>query len=805
MRHLFILPVGLALALVISPARGDDKENLADEEAKIRNAFQSVDGPSLVAFLRTRARAEASQEKLTSLIEALDSKDGAVQRKACAELVAIGAPAIPMLRRAAREGDAPEVAAMARRCLKILEEDPGQVTISVVRVLAARKPAGTAEALLAYLPHAENDSVVEELKNSLTGVAYEKGTADPAVIKALTNEHPLRRASAIVALCSGGIAEPRPILRKLLLDPMPSVRLRASLALAQAWDAKAVSTLITLLADLPDAQAKEVEAFLAELAAEQAPKVPLGTDDSSRQKARDAWAKWWLDTEGPGLLEELRKRTLTDIDTNQVQSLIEKLGDDSFEVRQKSEDALKKLGSRIIPLLKQALKNSDLEIRNRAQKCLSAIEMDKTTPLSPVTARLLALRKPKGSIEALLAYLPFAEDDSIVDELQNALNAAAFPAGKPHPAILKALDDKNPTRRGAAAMALCNGPLTETMPQIRRLLKDKDPIVRLKVSLALAGAREPEAVPPLIALVAELPSEGSSIAEDYLFKLARDNPPKDLPDGDDNRRKRSAVWEKWWNDNKTKVAMVDRFSPLARERDLGYTLLVQANNNMLIEWDKDRKVRWQMTGLLNPWDAQWLPGNRILVAEYNGQRVTERNLKGDILWQATVPSWPMQAERLSNGHTFIVCRNMLLQVDRGGRQVLKIERPHDIMSARRLPSGQIVVVTSNRQILRLDRAGKVIKTSMIENVYYNQNEILKNGNVIVPLGWNNVVIEYNADGKEVWRATSPQPMHAIRLLNGHTLISSQNWPYRIYELDKKGAQIGDYPTSNQYVFRIRRR
>jgi outer membrane protein assembly factor BamB len=232
---------------------------------------------------------------------------------------------------------------------------------------------------------------------------------------------------------------------------------------------------------------------------------------------------------------------------------------------------------------------------------------------------------------------------------------------------------------------------------------------------------------------------------------------------------------------------------------------VQANNNMLIEWDKDRKVRWQMTGLLNPWDAQWLPGNRILVAEYNGQRVTERNLKGDILWQATVPSWPMQAERLSNGHTFIVCRNMLLQVDRGGRQVLKIERPHDIMSARRLPSGQIVVVTSNRQILRLDRAGKVIKTSMIENVYYNQNEILKNGNVIVPLGWNNVVIEYNADGKEVWRATSPQPMHAIRLLNGHTLISSQNWPYRIYELDKKGAQIGDYPTSNQYVFRIRRR
>jgi len=212
-----------------------------------------------------------------------------------------------------------------------------------------------------------------------------------------------------------------------------------------------------------------------------------------------------------------------------------------------------------------------------------------------------------------------------------------------------------------------------------------------------------------------------------------------------------------------------------------------------------------MTGLLNPWDAQWLPGNRILVAEYNGQRVTERNLKGDILWQVAVGSWPMQAERLPNGHTFIACRNMLLEVDRAGRHVMKIDRPHDVMSARRLRNGQIVVVTSNRQILRLDRAGKEVKNITIPNVYYNQNEILDSGNVIVPLGWNNLVVEYNPEGKEVWRATVAQPMHAIRLRNGHTLVSSQNWPYRIYELDKKGTQIQDTPTNGNYVFRVRRR
>jgi HEAT repeat protein len=800
-----ILPiVALAVAMFFRPAKADDKDAVLADELRLKNAYQNTDGASLVNFLRTRAKGEANAEKLSELIEALESKTASVRQKACGDLVAIGAPAIPHLRQAARDVDSPETAALARRCLKALEEEPGLLSVAAVRILAARRPAGTAEALLAYLPHAENDSVADELKSALASVAYDKGKPEPAVLKALADEHPLRRASAIMALCQSGIAEPRATLRKLLTDPAASVRLRASLALAHASDAKAVSTLIALLADLPNAQAQEVEGFLNELAGELAPKAPLGTDDTSKQKARDAWAKWWLDTEGPGLLNELKKRTLTEADMTKSQTLIEKLGDDSFEVRQNSEDALKKMGSMIIPLLKQGLKNPDLEIRNRSKKCLDAIEMDKTTPLSPVTARLIALRKPTGAAEALLAYMPFADDDSLLDELQSALNMVAYPKGKAHPALIKALADKQPLRRAAAAQALCHGPLTDSLPQIRKLLQDKDNNVRLKVALALAGARESEAVPVLVSLVGELPGEGSAAAEEYLLKLARDNPPKALPDGDDNRKKRSAAWDKWWTDNKARVVMVDRFAPVIRERFHGYTLLIQANNNQIVENDKDNKPRWTMTGLLNPWDAQVLPGNRVLVAEYNGQRVTERNMKGDIVWQKQVGSWPMSAERLKNGQTFIVCRNLLLLVDRSGRDVLKIDRPHDVMSARRLANGQMIVVTSNRQIQRLDRSGKQIKSATIPNVYYNQNEILNNGNVLVPLGWNNRVIEYNGDGKEVWSATVPQPMHCTRLPNGHTLVASQNWPYKTYELDKAGKQVAEVLT-NTYVFRVRRR
>ena len=808
MRSLLLLPLfALLLALVqgpTSPARADDKESAPEDESRLENAFQGTDGASLVKYLEARARGTTSPDQLGGLIEALDAKDASARQKACAELVAIGAPALPALRQAARDLDAPHAAALAQRCLTALKDEAG-LTVSAVRLLLVRRPAGTAEAIVAYLPHAESETVAKELEVALANVAFDKGKPNPALLAALGDKHPIRRASAVVALCSQGQAEPRAALRKLLADPSPSVRYRASLALAGANDAKAVSTLITLLADLPIAQAREVENFLREMAGDLSPKAALTDDDVGRVKARDEWARWWLGTEGPGLLDEIKRRTLTDADINSADKLIENLGDDSFETRQKAEEALKKLGARVVPLLKRAV-TTDPEVRTRIQKCLVAIETDKSTPLSPVTFRLIALRRPAGAIEALLGYSPFADDETLQEEVQIAVNALAFPGGKVAPALAKALDDKVANRRGVAGVALCTGPLAETMPLVRRALADKDDTVRLKVALALAAVREPAAVPALISLIADLKGEEASSAEDFLLRIAKDAPPTELPEGDANRKKRNEAWQKWWAANKDKVVVNDRLPATNRERFLGYTLLVQNNNGQVLEWDKDRKVRWTLTGLLNPWDAQMLPGNRVLVAEYNGMRVTERNLKNEILWTATIGANPHSADRLANGRTFVTCRPMLVEFDRAGRQVFKYDRPaNDILSARRLANGHIVMVTANRQVIRLDRTGKEIKSVMIPAIYNYQNEILDNGNVLIPMGHQGFVAEYDGTGKEVWRASIAQAMHAFRLPNGNTLVASQMFPNRVYEVDKKGRQIADNQVNGQYVYRVKRR
>ena len=196
-------------------------------------------------------------------------------------------------------------------------------------------------------------------------------------------------------------------------------------------------------------------------------------------------------------------------------------------------------------------------------------------------------------------------------------------------------------------MAITNGPVTDYLADLRNLLKDKDETVRLKTALGLAGAKEQEAVPALIKLVGELPPEASGTAEEYLVRLAAATLPKGLPEGDDNRKKRSEVWSKWFDDNKQKLVMVDRTAPVRADRFYGYTVLVMPNNGMIMEWDKDKKERWKITGLAYPWDAQVLPGNKVLIAENNGMKVTERNFKGEILWEKRLQNgYPMSAESL---------------------------------------------------------------------------------------------------------------------------------------------------------------
>jgi HEAT repeat protein len=806
MSRTLLLTAGLVAFLAVLPPAATADSSTQDEEM-LRAAGVATDGPSLLAFLRRRSAGETDPEKLAALVARL-SGDAASARKACGEILAIGPTVVPALRQATRDPDQAEAAALARRCLELLQRNSGVLSAAVIRRLAAEHPPESIATLLEFLPHADDDSVADEIHAALVAVVHETGKADATLLAALSDPAPLRRALAVEVLCQGGAAVDPATIRKLLQDPMPSVRLRAALALAQANDPKAVSTLVTLLDELPLSQAREGEEFLTELAGTQAPKATLEGDAETRRRCRDAWAAWWLESEKPELVDAFRKRTPTEENRLRGIKLIGQLGDDDFRVREKAVLELKKLGGVVVPLLRQAVaRSTDVEVKQRAEGCLAEIEASKDTPLSTAYPRLVALRKPAGAVEAMLGYLPFADDDGLAEEVQKALNTVAGTADKVAPAVLRALEDAAPARRGAAATAICYLRAAEHYPAVRKLLKDPEPAVRVQTALALAGARERDVVPTLIDMVATLPAAQEALAEEYLLRLAQDRPPEGLVSGEgEAQKKRREAWSAWWSANGARVALVDRYPAPTGERHLGGTILVQPQNNQLTEVGPDNKVRWEMTGLLGPQDAQPLSGGRVLIAEFNGQRVTERNAKGDTLWQkVTTGTFPIGVQRLRNGNTFITCRNQILEVDRGGRELYTISRPaNDVVAARRLRDGQIVCVTNQRQLLRLDTTGKELKNALIPMVMQNGVDVSADGHVVVCVTWMNKVTEYDADGKAVTERTVAQPMSACKLPGGHFLIGFQAWPARAVEIDRDGKVVMELPAKFQ-AYRVVRR
>ena len=152
------------------------------------------------------------------------------------------------------------------------------------------------------------------------------------------------------------------------------------------------------------------------------------------------------------MLEFLRKRTPTPANLERARGLIPRLGDDAFMVREQASHDLIELSAIAIPFLRKAMKNNDREIVRRARECLQAIGEEQSKAQTAAVIRLLGLRKPADAAEVLLNYLPSADAD-LQKELQAALYAVAQAKREPDPVLLRALDDKDPLRRGAAVAA----------------------------------------------------------------------------------------------------------------------------------------------------------------------------------------------------------------------------------------------------------------------------------------------------------------------------------------------------------------
>jgi hypothetical protein len=251
------------------------------------------------------------------------------------------------------------------------------------------------------------------------------------------------------------------------------------------------------------------------------------------------------------------------------------------------------------------------------------------------------------------------------------------------------------------------------------------------------------------------------------------------------------------------------------ERLRGYTVVcsydLRGGAGRVQEWDSAGKVRWEITGVRYPMAAQVLPGGRVLVCEGSPTyRVTERDLKGTVFWEKAVPGQVLlSAQRLPNGNTFLVTRSQLLEVTRGGKEVLNLSRPGDVLAAHRYRNGEIGLVTTASTYYRLDRSGRSLKSFAVGRVYSTATKVhfLPGGGVVVPQYALNTVVEYDANGKSVWEASATRVSVVTRLPNGHTLLGSylsSRLGSRVWEIDKAGTEVWSRAIGGRVLFVDRR-
>jgi HEAT repeat protein len=783
------------------------------EESVLKAAKLATTDQALLDFFRKRTPPAPPPEHIGALVKKLSGADLDARDAAQAELTTLGFAAVPPLYTAANNVDDAEASRRAREVLAITEgSGASNLVTHAARLLAARKPAGAAEALIGYLPFAEDESAFLEVETALVAVAVHDRKPDPALLRALTDKLAVRRGAAAHVICQAGGSAYHAAIRPLLKDARASVRLRAALGLVGAYDAEAIPVLIDLLEDLTPRLRNQAEEYLTQLAGEWAVAGPKGNDLMSRQLRRDVWAAWWKNTDGSRLLDEFRSRTLSDEELARLTALVAKLGDDKPAVRDAAMADLLAAGKSAAPLLRRAVNDNDPKTGALAARCMETIEKDAlASPMPSAAARLLGLRRPPGTVETLLAYLPCCESADALEQFVDILAAVGCPGGSADLGLVKALEDRIPSRRAAAAMALCRGKALPQMQAVRKLLSDPDLDVRLRAAQGLAQVGEKEAIPALIALLKELPAEQTWDVEEYLGQLAGDKAPMETLSADLAGRARAVeAWGRWWKENADKVDLTngDGF-----RREAGVFTVVESwnaafNSGRVLEVDRAGKVRWEIRNLQYPMSAQVLRGGNVLVVEGNTGQLTERDRSGKVVGINRVYPSLFYAERQRDGSTFLACRQHLYLLDPKGAVAFEhTYAMNSILAARRFRDGSIAYVSYGGHYVRLDRAGKEVKSVQLPNwgVHSpNGADILPGDRIVLAEQRLGKVIEYGLDGKVIWECPIRQPISPHALPNGNLLVSGDA-QQSIYEIDRRGKIAREWKGLSFRPFRVARR
>jgi HEAT repeat protein len=755
--------IGVVLGCLLT-AQLQAQTQLQTDEQTLRNLKMPTDAKGLIEYFEAGSLKEGDAPKLEALAKKLDSTQFREREMATKDVVTRGPVILPFLKTAMTNFSL-EGQRRAEGCVKEIEARMrGDAISAAARVLAARKDPKGAQALFNYLPSIATDPILEEeVLASVGRLTVQPDKVDPLILNALKDPLAFRRNSAAYLVGRRGGADHRQQLRDMLGDKDAGVRQRVAEGLF----------------------GKRPPQIVQEAAVD---------DDKLLRGVK-------VDLTNAAVLEFVRKKTLGEKDIERLRGLVKDLGSRSFATRMKATNSLMAEGTKALPFLKLAVFDADAERASRAEHCLKQIR-DTNNPAIPMAAARFLARpskeSPADAIRALLAYVPFADDENVEEEVITCLTILSLREPKLEPELVKALADANPIRRGAAAFVLGHVGAKAEVAKVQALLKDEQPIARLRAAQGILATRNKDALPPLVQLIKSVPDPYLPRVEEVLFRIAEEKGPNEtiVATSTESRDKAAKAWDKWLAANQAKIdltAINDHESYLGLVTICEYDNQVGNIQGQVWESSRGGAKRFNFGGVMGAMDAQTLPNGRILVAENNANRITERDTKGDIKWTYQCPVNPITVQRLPNGNTFIGSYNMVMEIRPDKTEVYRINPgpQYYMFGAHKAKNNHIVAITAQGFLIELDApSGKQLNMKQIQTQgNWCSVELMPNGNYLVASMFpnNGAVREIDRNtGGDVWSKNFPGAFRATRLPNGNIVVASMT-TRQVAEMDRTGA------------------
>jgi len=501
-------------------------------------------------------------------------------------------------------------------------------------------------------------------------------------------------------------------------------------------------------------------------------------------------------TSDEALLQFVRDRVSAQEQTGTIDRLIRQLASESLEEREEASAKLTAMDLAARPALLKAMNDPDAEVKQRAKHCLARIEWQRRASVMLAVVRRVLTRHPAGTIEALLRYLPYAQDEEVEEEVYFSIDRLAASAGKLDRALVASLKDTAPARRALAACIAGRMGNPEQRAAVKKLLTDDDATVRLRAAQGLLAGKDKAAVPALISLLDQPSAALAWQAEELLRWVAGQESPAPTVGSATPVARRTCreAWEGWWRANGAQLDLAKEDPDQCRPGLLLVWRNVAPNKPGGQVWlyGCDGVPRCKLTGLPEPGEVYFLPEGHILTS--TGRRVTERDLEGKVVWEWCEPNEFLLAfRRVSSGNTLLVSCNagtldptwQVREVAPDSREALRSDHKIEgfIGQSWLMPGGRLFIerykwLPEPIGIWELDltfgaktQKTKSVLKDILDGAQIRHIEPLRADHLL--LAHDKGATEIDASGRTVWKSALPLKrgsVYATRLHNGDTLV-----------------------------------